>query len=223
MCTNNNPLYINNIFNETHPELRDLYENLQELQNNFAGASYEDIETENIIETEVEDFHDDFDDEINNEVFQITIVSYWSKVDILPSSENIEDYLILPSDNNTDSIQEMIDCFNFDDPLSANDYIEIDLRLQNQDKLADKEIIELVKGKEVIEEEDNQSQVSEDKITMDQAMESIERLQFFLMQEERGIGISESFLHELNKFKRELKKEILCQWLKQKLTPILVK
>ncbi|CAH1768275.1 2562_t:CDS:1, partial [Entrophospora sp. SA101] len=99
----------------------------------------------------------------------------------------------------------------------------IDLRLQNQDKLADKEIIELVKGKEVIEEEDNQSQVSEDKITMDQAMESIERLQFFLMQEERGIGISESFLHELNKFKRELKKEILCQWLKQKLTPILVK
>ncbi|CAJ0917318.1 21455_t:CDS:2 [Entrophospora sp. SA101] len=158
-----------------------------------------------------------------NLVSPSTIVSYWSKVDILPSSENIEDYLILPSDNNTDSIQEMIDCFNFDDPLSANDYIEIDLRLQNQDKLADKEIIELVKGKEVIEEEDNQSQVSEDKITMDQAMESIERLQFFLMQEERGIGISESFLHELNKFKRELKKEILCQWLKQKLTPILVK
>ena len=39
-------------------------------------------------------------------------------------------------------------------------------------------------------------------------MESIERLQFFLMQEERGMGISESFLRELNKFKRELKKEI---------------
>ncbi|CAJ0831672.1 11237_t:CDS:2 [Entrophospora sp. SA101] len=158
-----------------------------------------------------------------NLVSPSTIVSCWSKVDILPSLENIEDYLILPSDDDTDSIQEMIGCFNFDDPLSANDYIEIDLRLQNQDKLADKEIIELVKGKEVIEEEDNQSQVSEDKITMDQAMESIERLQFFLMQEERGIGISESFLHELNKFKRELKKEILCQWLKQKLTPILVK
>ncbi|CAJ0902667.1 7272_t:CDS:2 [Entrophospora sp. SA101] len=139
----------------------------------------------------------------------LTIVSCWSKVDILPSSENIEDYLILPSDDDTDSIQEMIGCFNFDDPLSANDYIEIDLRLQNQDKLADQEIIELVKGKEAIEEEeDNQFQVSEDKITMDQAMESIERLQFFLMQEERGMGISESFLRELNKFKRELKKEI---------------
>ncbi|CAJ0913206.1 5561_t:CDS:1, partial [Entrophospora sp. SA101] len=38
-----------------------------------------------------------------------TIVSCWSKVDILPSSENIEDYLILPSDGDTDSIQEMID------------------------------------------------------------------------------------------------------------------
>ncbi|CAJ0836780.1 9344_t:CDS:2 [Entrophospora sp. SA101] len=113
----------------------------------------------------------------------LTIVSCWSKVDILPSLENIEDYLILPSDDDTDSIQEMIGCFNFDDPLSANDYIEIDLRLQNQDKLADQEIIEL-------------------------AMESIERLQFFLMQEERGMGISESFLRELNKFKRELKKEI---------------
>ncbi|CAH1756865.1 3047_t:CDS:2, partial [Entrophospora sp. SA101] len=118
-----------------------------------------------------------------NLVSPSTIVSCWSKVDILPSLENIEDYLILPSDDDTDSIQEMIGCFNFDDPLSANDYIEIDLRLQNQDKLADQEIIEL-------------------------AMELIERLQFFLMQEERGMGISESFLRELNKFKRELKKEI---------------
>ncbi|CAJ0918635.1 21347_t:CDS:2 [Entrophospora sp. SA101] len=42
----------------------------------------------------------------------------------------------------------------------------------------------------------------------DFTMELIERLQFFLMQEERGMGISESFLRELNKFKRELKKEI---------------
>jgi hypothetical protein len=80
MCTNNNPLYINNIFNETHPELRDLYENLQELQNNFMGASYEDIETENIIETEVEDFHDDFDDEINNEVFSNVEIEKFKKI-----------------------------------------------------------------------------------------------------------------------------------------------
>ncbi|CAJ0909968.1 14257_t:CDS:2, partial [Entrophospora sp. SA101] len=99
-----------------------------------------------------------------NLVLPSTIVSCWFKVDILPSLENIEDYLILPSDDDTDSIQEMIGCFNFDDSLSANDYIEIDLRLQNQDKLADQEIIEL-------------------------AMELIERLQFFLMQEERGMGI----------------------------------
>ena len=34
-------------------------------------TSSEDIETENIIETNVvEDFDDDFDDEINNEVFR---------------------------------------------------------------------------------------------------------------------------------------------------------
>ncbi|CAJ0926935.1 13197_t:CDS:2 [Entrophospora sp. SA101] len=78
-----------------------------------------------------------------NLVLPSTIVSCWFKVDILPSLENIEDYLILPSDDDTDSIQEMIGCFNFDDSLSANDYIEIDLRLQNQDKLADQEIIEL--------------------------------------------------------------------------------
>ncbi len=30
MCTNNNPLYLNIIFDETHPELIDLHENLQE-------------------------------------------------------------------------------------------------------------------------------------------------------------------------------------------------
>ena len=73
MCTNNNPLYLNNIFDETHPELIDLHENLQEFQNDFMETSSEDIETENIIETNVvEDFDDDFDDdfdEINNEVF----------------------------------------------------------------------------------------------------------------------------------------------------------
>jgi hypothetical protein len=70
MYTNNNSLYINNIFNETHPELTDLYENLQELQNNFMRTSSENIKTENIIENEIEDFHDDFfDNEINNKVF----------------------------------------------------------------------------------------------------------------------------------------------------------
>ncbi|CAJ0831236.1 12043_t:CDS:2, partial [Entrophospora sp. SA101] len=100
MCTNNNPLYINNIFNETHPELRDLYENLQELQNNFAGASYEDIETENIIETEVEDFHDDFDDEINNEVFQICcnkncLEEIDQEVAILQNSTSTSEYLTM--------------------------------------------------------------------------------------------------------------------------------
>ncbi|CAJ0889277.1 17864_t:CDS:1, partial [Entrophospora sp. SA101] len=58
-----------------------------------------------------------------NLVSPSTIVSCWSKVDILPSLENIEDYLILPSDDDTDSIQETIGYFNFDDPLSANDYI----------------------------------------------------------------------------------------------------
>ena len=80
MCTNNNPLYLNNIFDETHPELIDLHENLQEFQNNFMGASYEDIETENIIETEVEDFHDDFDDEINNEVFSNVEIEKFKKI-----------------------------------------------------------------------------------------------------------------------------------------------
>jgi len=70
MCTNNNPLYLNNIFDETHPELIYSHENLQEFQNDFMETSSEDIETENIIETNVvEDFDDDFDDEINNEVF----------------------------------------------------------------------------------------------------------------------------------------------------------
>ncbi|CAJ0845322.1 572_t:CDS:2 [Entrophospora sp. SA101] len=65
---------------KTHPELRDLYENLQELQNNFMGASYEDIESENIIETAVEDFHDDFDDEINNEVFSNVEIEKFKKI-----------------------------------------------------------------------------------------------------------------------------------------------
>ncbi|CAJ0921206.1 18650_t:CDS:2 [Entrophospora sp. SA101] len=61
-------------------QLRDLYENLQELQNNFMGASYEDIESENIIETAVEDFHDDFDDEINNEVFSNVEIEKFKKI-----------------------------------------------------------------------------------------------------------------------------------------------
>ncbi|CAJ0855443.1 17162_t:CDS:2, partial [Entrophospora sp. SA101] len=81
MCTNNNPLYLNNIFDETHPELIDLHENLQEFQNDFMETSSEDIETENIIETNViEDFDDDFDDEINNEVFSEIEIKKFEKI-----------------------------------------------------------------------------------------------------------------------------------------------
>ncbi|CAJ0920323.1 11913_t:CDS:1 [Entrophospora sp. SA101] len=81
MCTNNNHLYLNNIFDETHPELIDLHENLQEFQNDFMETSSEDIETENIIETNViEDFDDDFDDEINNEVFSEIEIKNFEKI-----------------------------------------------------------------------------------------------------------------------------------------------
>ena len=82
MCTNNNPLYLNNIFDETHPELIDLHENLQEFQNDFMETPSEDIETENIIETNVvEDFDDDFDDdEINNEVFSEIEIKKFEKI-----------------------------------------------------------------------------------------------------------------------------------------------
>ncbi|CAJ0832715.1 18470_t:CDS:2 [Entrophospora sp. SA101] len=85
MCTNNNPLYLNNIFDETHPELIDLHENLQEFQNDFMETSSEDIETENIIETNVvedfdDDFDDDFGDEINNEVFSEIEIKKFEKI-----------------------------------------------------------------------------------------------------------------------------------------------
>ncbi|CAH1764543.1 9820_t:CDS:2, partial [Entrophospora sp. SA101] len=61
-------------------ELRDLYENLQELQIILWELLMKILKQKIIIETEVEDFHDDFDDEINNEVFSNVEIEKFKKI-----------------------------------------------------------------------------------------------------------------------------------------------
>lgn len=139
-----------------------------------------------------------------------SIVSCWKNTGILPQNpaiDSIENFLNLPSDSDYDNhiVQSLIDQLAPDDPLSASEYITIDSTAQSTDILDDDEIVSLVQGNEV-EEED--SEPIKHKITIIDAIESVDKLTSFIMQEEGNLNISINFSHELSNVKKSLCRQL---------------
>ncbi|CAG8660359.1 18492_t:CDS:2, partial [Acaulospora morrowiae] len=123
-----------------------------------------------------------------------SIASCWLRTGILPPKPTNElDNFINFSENEDEVVQELIDRLALDNPYSANEYIDIDSGIGIEDILNDEEIISLVQGKEVIEDDYNQESFKPN-ITAIDAMESVDKLKSFIMQEEVYMDISPSFI-----------------------------
>ena len=124
-------------------------------------------------------------------------------------------------DNENEAIQKLIDRLAPDDPYSASEYINVDSRTI-LDILDDEEIISLVQGKDAIEEDNCDQDPLGPKITAIEAMESVDKLKSFIMQQEVHMDISVNFICELNKVKRKLCDKIVKSKVQTDLTSYLI-
>lgn len=142
-----------------------------------------------------------------NRVKPSSVMSCWSRTGILPPRPtiNIDDFLNFPTESESDNeiVQELIDRLAPDDPLSASEYISVDSDQETRDILDDDEILALVRGDEVAEDDDSQ-EATGPKITAAEAIESIDKLKSFLMQAEEHMDISAIFFHGLNDVRKKL-------------------
>ncbi|CAB5334785.1 unnamed protein product [Rhizophagus irregularis] len=113
----------------------------------------------------------------------------WAKAEILPNN-NMEDSECSDNsdyeeDNIGHELQSLIDELGFVDPLAVNDYINIDNRASAEEELSLQEIVNVVKGtnEREIEEEEEQ-----DEISTIVALNSIENVIKYIQQKDLEIG-----------------------------------
>ncbi|GET50687.1 CENP-B homolog protein 2-like [Rhizophagus irregularis DAOM 181602=DAOM 197198] len=118
-----------------------------------------------------------------------TILNSWAKSGILPNN-NMEDSECSDNsdygeDNIGHELQSLIDELEFVDPLAVNDYINIDNRASAEEELSLQEIVDVVKGtnEREIEEEEEQ-----DEISTIVALNSIENVIKYIQQKDLEIG-----------------------------------
>ncbi|GET55951.1 CENP-B homolog protein 2-like [Rhizophagus irregularis DAOM 181602=DAOM 197198] len=118
-----------------------------------------------------------------------TILNSWAKAGILPNN-NMEDSECSDNsdyeeDNIGHELQSLIDELGFVDPLAVNDYINIDNRTSAEEELSLQEIVDVVKGtnEREIEEEEEQ-----DEISTIVALNSIENVIKYIQQKDLEIG-----------------------------------
>ncbi|GET65185.1 CENP-B homolog protein 2-like [Rhizophagus irregularis DAOM 181602=DAOM 197198] len=118
-----------------------------------------------------------------------TILNSWAKAGILPNN-NMEDSECSDNsdyeeDNIGHELQSLIDELGFVDPLAVNDYINIDNRASAEEELSLQEIVDVVKGtnEREIEEEEEQ-----DEISTIVALNSIENVIKYIQQKDLEIG-----------------------------------
>jgi hypothetical protein len=145
-----------------------------------------------------------------NSVQSSTIASCWSDTGILPLSSlvGIENFLNLPTDDNTEEIQDLIEKLVPGDNMTAKEYITVDLTLKTDEMLDDDDIIALVRGDENVEDDD-ECQVTESKVTTKEAVDSIDKLAIFLTNTDEQFDVSNSFLIELKRIRRKLNQSII--------------
>ena len=112
-------------------------------------------------------------------VQQSTITKSWNKTGILP--RNLPE--VQCNENDEQTIQHLIDCLQVEEPMSANEYLEVDNHLLGETERipTDEDVIEIVTGIETpepCEEYEDESPVS-----LALANESIDNILRFIRQE----------------------------------------
>ncbi|CAB5363872.1 unnamed protein product [Rhizophagus irregularis] len=118
-----------------------------------------------------------------------TILNSWAKAEILPNNNmgdsECSDNSNYEEDNIGHELQSLIDELGFVNPLAVNDYINIDNRVSAEEELSLQEIVDVIKGtnEREIEEEEEQ-----DEISTIVALNSIENVIKYIQQKDLEIG-----------------------------------
>lgn len=160
-----------------------------------------------------------------NNVTQNTIKNCWLKVDILPKNKNNE---TTDMDNETDmdieaerqirlthieeldEIQELIDKLDFENPFSADEYVQYDDSEITTDMISNEEIL-----KSVLPNNDNDNQEKEIEdldpllplITHNEAIGFYDKIILYLEQQEDVFNIKKEELKFVRKLKKEASKQ----------------
>jgi len=112
-------------------------------------------------------------------VQQSTITRSWNKTGILP--RNLPD--VQCNENDEQTIQHLIDCLQVEEPMSANEYLEVDNHLLGETERipTDEDVIEIVTGIET--PEPCEEYKDESPVSLALANESIDNILRFIRQE----------------------------------------
>jgi len=112
-------------------------------------------------------------------VQQSTITRSWNKTGILP--RNLPE--VQCNENDEQTIQHLIDCLQVEEPMSANEYLEVDNHLLGETERipTDEDVIEIVTGIET--PEPCEQYKDESPVSLALANESIDNILRFIRQE----------------------------------------
>ena len=156
-----------------------------------------------------------------NNVSQATINNCWLKADILPKNKDDEDgeggendktdeadrQIYLAHVKELDEIQELIDRLDFDNPMTADEYIKYDDLEITTDMIPNEEILRVVLPDSNVQEKEDDDLQSLPEVSHSEAIEAYDKVIIYLEQQERIFNMK----HEELRFIKKLKKEALKQ------------
>lgn len=153
-----------------------------------------------------------------NNVTSTTIFNCWKKANILPEygdddETDIDDFdnhdieLELARLRETEEVQVLIDKLDFDDALTADEFIEYDESEPTNEIISDEDIIKAVLPEEEKEKDAEEEEIPVQKISHQEALMAYDTIITYLEQGETNFDMKNEEL----KFVKKLKKEALKQ------------
>lgn len=136
-----------------------------------------------------------------------TIVNCWKKTGILPDVddeiENVTTILDSLNVEELNNLQDLIDEFAFNNPISASEYMEIDKTNEN-DEINLQDIISIINP---TEEDQNQEEIIEEcpSVTNKEALSAM-KTDVYIEQQSEKLQLSENEFKSLKSLKRKIKK-----------------
>lgn len=149
-------------------------------------------------------------------VTQSTIKNCWLKADILPKDNECEtdmDFcaetqVLLTHMKELDEVQDLIDKLNFENPLTAGEFIQCDGSELTTEMISNEEILKVVlpnHEKEVEEPDPNPNPLPS--ITHNEAIEHYDKVILYLEQQEDKFDMKREELRFIKKLKKEALKQ----------------
>lgn len=139
-------------------------------------------------------------------VTSTTIINCWKKADILPEEEENNDtdiYLELERLKEMEEVQVLINQLDFDNPFTAEEFVQCDKSETTEEIMSDEEILKAVLPNE---EEKEVEEVHLPAVTHNEAIDSYDKVILYLEQCENDNDKKEEL-----KFIKKLRKEALKQ------------